>query len=149
MIPFLIFLVATAAARLAGALLIPALDSWPAALRSGFVPTLALTASAHWGRRRHDLVRMIPPAFKNPGALVTLTGILELAGAVGLLIRPLAPWAALGLGLLFIAVFPANVRAARQQLTIGGRRATPLPLRLVIQVIFIAAAGVIFVDSIR
>jgi hypothetical protein len=38
-----------------------------------------------------------------------------------------------------VAIFPANVRAAQQQLTIGGRAATPLVLRAVIQLIFLAA----------
>ena len=30
---------------------------------------------------------------------------------------------------LLVALFPANVRAAREILTVGGRQATPLPLR--------------------
>lgn len=41
-----------------------------------------------------------------------MTGILELAGAAGLLIARTAPWAATGLSLMLIAMFPANVYAA-------------------------------------
>jgi hypothetical protein len=36
-------------------------------------------------------------------------------------------------------MFPANVRAARQNLTLGGKAATPLPLRALLQTVFIAA----------
>jgi hypothetical protein len=36
-------------------------------------------------------------------------------------------------------MFPANVRAARHDLTLGGKTATTLPLRTLLQVIFIAA----------
>jgi hypothetical protein len=36
-------------------------------------------------------------------------------------------------------MFPANVRAARQRLVIGGRPVTPLPLRTLLQIFFIAA----------
>jgi hypothetical protein len=36
-------------------------------------------------------------------------------------------------------MFPANVHAARAKLTLGGRPATPLGLRTVLQVVFLAA----------
>jgi uncharacterized membrane protein len=42
------------------------------------------------------------------------------------------------LAALLIALFPANVRAARENLTIGGRPATPLPLRAPLQLVFIS-----------
>jgi len=38
-----------------------------------------------------------------------------------------------------IAIFPANIRAARKHLTIGGRPATALPLRTPLQFVFLAA----------
>lgn len=139
MIPLYCFLAATLLFRLAGALFAPPLDSWPESIRLGLVPLFLLTASAHWGKRRPDLVRMIPPAFPNPEGLVTLTGILEIAGAVGLLIPPLIPWAALGLTLLLLAVFPANIHAARHRLTIDGRPVPALGPRTLIQIVFLAA----------
>ncbi|GAB2953258.1 hypothetical protein ACFMQL_37505 [Nonomuraea fastidiosa] len=66
--------------------------------------------------------------------------MLELAGAAGLLIPPLAPWAAIGLALLMVAMFPANVSAASRGLTLAGKPVTPLPARTALQVLFIAAA---------
>jgi hypothetical protein len=38
-----------------------------------------------------------------------------------------------------IALFPANIRAARQGLTIGGRPAAALPLRTLLQLVFLVA----------
>ena len=70
---------------------------------------------------------------------MTITGVLEGLGAVGLLFPATAPAAAACLAMLLIAMFPANVRAALHNVTIGGKTATGLWLRLVLQIIFIAA----------
>src|SRR5262249_52089802 len=111
-----------------------------AALRPALGVMLLLTASAHWGRRRADLVRMVPRSLPHPEWLVSATGLLELAAAIGLQLRALAPFAGAGLALLLVALFPANVRAARERLTIAGRPVPPLVPRAVLQLVFIAAA---------
>ena len=98
-----------------------------------------LTASAHWGRQRADLIAMVPRAFRRPDLMVSATGVLEILGAVGLLIPATAPVAAACLTMLLIALFPANIRAAREGLTIGGRPATALPLRTLLQLAFLVA----------
>ena len=98
-----------------------------------------LTASAHWGKRRPDLIRMVPAAFPRPDLIITITGLLELLGAVGLLLPATAGAAAACLAALLVAMFPANVRAAQHHLTISGKAATGLPLRTFLQVVFIAA----------
>jgi len=86
---------------------------------------------------------MVPAGLPRPDLLVTITGFCEIFGAVGLLISRVAPVAALGLTLLLIGLFSANVRAARQAITIAGRPATPLP-RTIIQIVFlIATIGVV------
>jgi uncharacterized membrane protein len=97
------------------------------------------TASAHWGKQRGDLVAMVPSAFPRPDLIVSATGVLEILGAVGVLIPAIAPVAAVCLAMLLISLFPANIRAAREGLTIGGRPATALPLRTLLQLVFIAA----------
>jgi uncharacterized membrane protein len=56
---------------------------------------------------------------------------------VALLIPALARWAALGLMLMLVAVFPANVYAARIAHTIAGRPHTPLRWRAPLQVLWI------------
>src|SRR5215475_4961872 len=98
-----------------------------------------LTASAHWGKLRIDLIRMVPPVFPRPDLLVTLTGIAELAGAIGILWTPVTRAASVGLTALLVAMFPANIYAAQHQLTIGGRKVPGLAMRTLLQIIFIAA----------
>ena len=140
MIPVIVLVSATLAARLVGIAGVEPLDGWQVSLRVGLASMLLLTASAHWGKRRPDLVAMVPTRLPRPGLLVTVTGVLELAGAVGLLITPLAPYAAAGLALLFVAMFPAKVSAAKRHLAIDGRPVTPLKPRTGMQLLFLAAA---------
>jgi len=64
--------------------------------------------------------QIIPPIFPAPSLLVSMSGVCEIAGGVGLLIRPLRRAAGWGLIALLIAVFPANVyMATSPQLTPG------------------------------
>lgn len=127
--------------RRLGAAGIESLDGWGPALRSGLALMFVVTASAHFTRkRRPDLIAMVPSRLPRPDLLVTVTGILELLGAVGLLIPATAPWAAIGLAGLLVAMFPANVSAARRGLTLAGRPVTPLGPRTILQVVFLAAA---------
>ena len=106
-----------------------------------------LTASAHWGKRRADLIRMVPPAFPRPDLLVTITGILEILGAIGLMLPRVAPYAALGLSLMLLAVFPANVHAARNRLTIAGSPVPALLPRALLQLLFLAATVAVFLGG--
>ena len=55
---------------------------------------------------------MMPEWLPRPDLLHTIAGGAEIAGGIGLLIRPVRPYAAWGLMVLLIAVFPANVHAA-------------------------------------
>jgi uncharacterized membrane protein len=102
-----------------------------------------LAASPHWGRGRTDLIRMVPPAFPFPATIITITGVLEILGAVGLLIPRTTRAAAVCLAILLMAMFPANIRAARERLTILGRPATGLVLRTVMQLMFIGALAAV------
>jgi uncharacterized membrane protein len=115
------------------------LPDWRVCLRWALAGMFLLTASAHWGGRRVDLVAMVPDALPNPELLVTISGIAEIAGAIGLLVPRVAPFAAAGLALLLLAVFPANVHAARESLAIGGEPVTPLVPRAILQLVFLAA----------
>ena len=111
---------------------------WVTALRYALAAMFLLTASAHFGSLRADLVRMVPPLFPNPEFLVTFTGIAELLGALGLLMPRFARAAAIGLTLLLLAVFPANVYAALHEVRLGGRPATELLPRTLMQLVFLA-----------
>ncbi|HEY6340492.1 MAG TPA: DoxX family membrane protein [Bryobacteraceae bacterium] len=139
MIPVVVLAVLFVAFSLAGRLGVPFIWGWWTSLRFALCGMFLLTASAHWGKRRPDLVRMVPPVFPKPALLVTLTGIIEILGALGLLIPYTARLAALGLCVLLFCLFPANVRAAREKLTIAGRPVPSLLPRAAIQVVFVAA----------
>ena len=78
---------------------------WWNALRIALAVMFLFTASAHWGRRRADLIRMVPSAFPRPDLMVTVTGAFEIIGAAGLLVTPLARYAAIGLALLVVGIF--------------------------------------------
>lgn len=65
---------------------VPMLDHWHPALQGGVACMFLLTASAHWGKRRPDLVLMVPPGLPYKEGIVTWTGVLEIAGAIGILI---------------------------------------------------------------
>jgi uncharacterized membrane protein len=141
MLPFIVVSIVFVILRLAGALGVAALRDWRLCLRGALAVMLLVTSSAHWGAKRADLVAMVPPFFPQPELLVTLTGVCELLGAIGLLVPRTSRLAAAALALLFLAMFPANIYAAREHLTIGGSPVTELPLRTAVQVVLIAAAG--------
>jgi uncharacterized membrane protein len=104
------------------------------------VPLLVLTGGAHFVGLREDLIRMVPPFFPRPDIWVTFTGVLELAGAAGLMIRRFRFAAGVALALLFVALLPANIHAARHGLTLGGNPVTPLVWRVPQQMVYIALA---------
>jgi hypothetical protein len=59
----------------------------------GLAVTLVMTASAHFVPKdvtvmpnHEDMVRMVPPFVPFPGAMVYVSGVLELLGAVGLVV---------------------------------------------------------------
>ena len=56
--------------------------------------------------------QIVPPGFSAPAALVAISGVAEIAGGAGLLVRPLRRLAGFGLIALLIAVFPANIYMA-------------------------------------
>ena len=132
-----VLVVAILVARAAGALGVAALRSWPAAVRVGLAAMLLFTASAHFTPMRHDLARMMPPGVPSPMAIVYFTGVCEIAGAIGLLVPRTRRAAAVALIVFFLAVLPANVHAARAGVTLRGAAATPLAIRVPMQVLFI------------
>lgn len=56
---------------------------------------------------------MMPAWLPAHDALIAISGVAELAGGVGLLVRRARRAAAIGLILLLVAVFPANVEMLR------------------------------------
>ena len=145
MVPFIVLVTLFVFLYILGHFRIPVAFGWWTSLRFALAGMFLLTVSAHWGKRRPDLIRMVPTSFPRPDLLITVTGVLEILGAVGLMLTNVAPYAALGLASMLVAVFPANIHAARQRLTIAGRPVEALLPRALLQIVFLAATIAVFV----
>jgi uncharacterized membrane protein len=137
MAPFVVLVFSAAVFWLVGRVGVTVFQDQSFLLRAALGVMFLLTASAHWGRRRPDLIRMVPPGFPRPDLIVTITGALEILGIVGLLVPSTGRIACLCLAVLLVCMFPANVYAARHQLTIAGQRVPSLPIRSALQVVFV------------
>lgn len=140
MAPLITLVVGSIAARIVGWAGVDYANSWTAAIAVGLAAMFMLTGVAHFAPpMRADLVAIVPPRLPAPGVLVSVTGVLELLGAVGLLVPPTRVAAAVCLLALMLAMFPANVYAARMP-NPPRSMTTKLPLRTAIEVVFVTAA---------
>jgi uncharacterized membrane protein len=140
MAPLITLLLGTVAARSIGWLGVGYVNSWTAAIAVGLAAMFMLTGFAHFAPAlRRDLIAIVPPRLPAPGYLVTITGLLELLGAVGLLGPATRVAAAVCVLVLMLAMFPANVYASRMP-NPPKSMTTRLPLRTTMEVVFLAAA---------
>jgi uncharacterized membrane protein len=137
MAPLAFLVLGSLGARMSGLMGVDALDAWPAALRVGLALMFTATGLAHFIGMRGEMIAMVPAQLPQPGLLVTVTGGLELVGAVGLLIPATATAAALCLAALMIVMFPANLHLARTGTDLEFiDRTVP---RTILQIVFLAA----------
>lgn len=145
--PLIVLVIVTLGLFAVGAAGVRWLRPWPVALRGGLAAMFVLTGVAHFAGMRAELIAMVPPGLPAPGLLVTVTGVLELAGAVGLLWTWSAPWAAGGLSALLVAMFPANVYKALADPTL--RLDDQLGPRSAVQLVFLAATLAVLGHHVR
>lgn len=93
----------------------------------------------------HAYIAMMPaeiPASWH-AALVAISGVCEICGGLGLILPATRRLAALGLVLLYVAVFPANLNMAWNHLPLGDTYVAPWLLwaRLPLQIVLIAWAA--------
>ncbi|OBB48284.1 DoxX family protein [Mycobacterium sp. 852002-51961_SCH5331710] len=139
----------TLGARLVGWLGVEYVDSWPSAVAVGLAAMFVVTGFAHFvNPLRRDMIAIVPPRLPAPASLVTLTGVLEIVGAIGLLYPPTRVAAAVCLFALMIAMFPANVCAARMP-NPPKSMTTRLDLRTAEQIVFLGAALVIGLGGVQ
>lgn len=145
--PLITLLFGSIVARVAGWLGLGYVTGWTLAIAIGLAAMFVVTGIAHFAPPlRRDLIAIVPPRLPAPGLLVTVTGVLELLGAVGLLL-PATRMAAAGcLLLLMLAMFPANVYASRMP-NPPPSMTTRLPLRIATEIVFLAAAIAVGVGS--
>jgi uncharacterized membrane protein len=137
MVVLVVLVVAILAFRGLGSLWFQSLASWQSATRYGLAVMLFFTSSAHFTSLRAELVRMTPPWVPWPEVMVFFTGLCEILGAVAVLMPEVRSVAGIALIVLFVALLPANVYAARAGLTLRGKPVTPLWLRIPMQLLFI------------
>lgn len=123
--------------RALGAFGVSVFTTWIACTRYALAVMFLFTSTAHFTKMRHDLARMMPKAFANPMAMVYFTGVCEILGAIGILIPRTRSLAGLCLLIFLVGGRPANIKAAFESLTVGGRPATALWLRVPMQVLFL------------
>jgi uncharacterized membrane protein len=98
------------------------------------LPLLLSAAVLHF-LKHNEATAMIPPVVPSPVFIVLLTGVLEIAGAIGLFLPKTRRSAALWIAILMVAIFPANIWVAGQ--TFAGLQMPHVPVRLTMQVIYI------------
>jgi uncharacterized membrane protein len=149
MAPLIALVLGTFVARLVDVLGADYVDGWPSAIAVGLALMFVVTGIAHFvNPLRRDLVAIVPPRLPSPHLLVTVTGLLELLGAAGLLYPPTRAAAAICLGVLMLAMFPANVYASRMP-SPPKSMTTRLPLRTVEQIVFVGAALMVGLGGIQ
>jgi len=112
---------------------------WRRWARWGVALAFLIGGSLHFAATATE-TKLVPAFFPWRRGLVLLSGIAEIAGALGLLHPRTRRPATYGLAALLVAVFPANINHAVNNIQIG---ATPAPalyhwLRLPTQPILIA-----------
>jgi uncharacterized membrane protein len=147
MAPLITLLAGSIAARIAGWLGVDYVDTWVKAIAAGLAAMFVLTGVAHFvPPLRGSLIAIVPPALPAPGLLVSITGALEFLGAAGLLIPATRIAAAVCLLLLMLAMFPANIYAARMA-NPPKSMTTQLPLRTAEEIAYLAAAVMVAIGG--
>ncbi|NIG54938.1 DoxX family membrane protein [Chitinophaga sp. Cy-1792] len=116
--------------------------AWALAGRIAMAVMLFFTASAHFAFSK-GMEMMLPPAIPFKKFMVALTGILEIAGGIGLLLASTQKLAGICLIIFFLAILPANIYASLHQVdyqkgNTNGNGPKYLWFRIPLQVLFIA-----------
>jgi uncharacterized membrane protein len=75
-----------------------------------------------------QMAQMLPPWVPARLAIIYVTGVLEIAGAIGLLVPRFSRLAGICLLVFLISVFPANIYAALHHVEMGGHESGPVYL---------------------
>jgi uncharacterized membrane protein len=83
-------------------------------------------------------VRIVPPYVPYPLAVVYVSGVFEILGAIGIWLPRWRKWAGNGLFALTIAVTPANIYMSMNPQLFPNISETALTIRLFVQVLLLA-----------
>src|SRR4028119_546575 len=146
MVSLFVLVVSFVLLRALGAFGVKRLSSWREAGRVALVIMFLFTGFSHFSSLKHDFAAMIPAPLPNDLWVIYLSGVFEIAGAVGLLIPRTRRLAGICLVLLLVAVFPAHVYAALSEIPLRGEANTPLWIRTPMQLLYI---GMVWWTSVK
>ncbi|WP_459549758.1 DoxX family protein [Nocardia sp. X0981] len=143
----MLFVVPTLVLRLLGRLGIRRFGTWRVSAAHGLAFLFTMTGLAHFAPdsvtvmpSHNELVAMVPSAIPFPDFAVYATGVLELAGAAGLVVTATRRWAGPILAALLVVMTPANIHAALEEIPLNGDPATPLWFRIPEQIVYFLLA---------
>ncbi len=116
---------------------VPFFGTWRDSTLCALTVMFCFTGISHFGSTRTEIEKMVPPWVPSPRRIVMWAGILEILGAVGILIPETRFVAGICLIAFLVAVFPANIHAARTGATVAGKPATSLWARTPLQAFLI------------
>jgi uncharacterized membrane protein len=146
MAPLFILLISLVVLRGVGFLGVRRLSSWREAGLFAVAIMFLFTGATHFTGMKHDYAAMLPSPLSENLGVIYLTGALQIAGAIGLLIPRTRRLAGVCLVLLLVAMFPGNVYAAVNDVEFRGEAPTPLWLRTPIQLLFV---GMVWWTAVR
>jgi uncharacterized membrane protein len=146
MAPLFILVISFLVLRAIGLLGVRRLSSWQEAGLVAVAIMFLFTGSTHFTAMKHDYAAMLPGFAPMKVSIIHMTGALQIAGAIGLLVPRTRRLAGIGLALLLVAMFPGNVYAALNEVPFRGEPPTPLWLRTPIQLFYI---GMVLWTSIK
>jgi uncharacterized membrane protein len=144
--PLFILVISFLVLRAIGLLGVRRLSSWQEAGLLAVAIMFLFTGSTHFTAMKHDYAAMLPGFVPMKVSIIHLTGVLQITGAIGLLVPRTRRLAGIGLALLLVGMFPGNVYAALNEVPFRGEPPTPLWLRTPIQLFFI---GMVLWTSIK
>jgi len=115
------------------------MDLWRRRLRVVLVVFMVAIGIGHFVRPQ-PFVSIVPASLPAPLLLVLVSGFFEVLGAVGLLLPRVRRAASLGLVLLYLSVFPANINMVMHPELGAGIPLWALWARLPFQALFIVWA---------
>ena len=137
MTPFFVLIAATALFRIVAFIGVWRFLKISECMRWGLAVMFLFTGVTHFTSMRHDYLRMIPFDGLKSIETVYLTGLLEIAGAIGLLFEKPKRLAATSLILFLIAVLPANIYASVNDIPFRENPPTNLYVRVGIQIVYV------------
>lgn len=116
---FILIFVFTGALFLAKKLGASSLESFKNCARIGTGMTFIFTGISHFVAP-DTFMKLMPPFIPEPFLMIYTSGFFEISGGIGLIFAKTKRLASYGLILLLLAIFPANIYVAWENVQLGG-----------------------------